>query len=117
MDQAKIGAFLKELRKENDLSQEQLAERLIIKTATRQHVWQFSILCKNYSSEIAPVGQEPAQEPQEMQLSASISNLPSPSEIAPTGQEPAQAPQDTQLSPITNAITLSSFMKYVVAYW
>ena len=28
MDQVKIGAFLKELRKENDLSQEQLAERL-----------------------------------------------------------------------------------------
>lgn len=28
MDQAKIGAFLKELRKENNLSQEQLAERL-----------------------------------------------------------------------------------------
>lgn len=59
-----------------------------------------------YSSEIAPVGQVPAQEPQEMQAVASISNLPSPSEIAPTGQEPAQAPQDTQLSPITNAIII-----------
>lgn len=59
-----------------------------------------------YSSEIAPAGQVPAQEPQEMQADESISNLPSPSEIAPTGQEPAQAPQDTQLSPITNAMII-----------
>lgn len=63
----------------------------------------------SYSSEIAPAGQVPAHEPQEIQVAASISNLPSPSLIAPTGQEPAQAPQDTQLSEITNAIIISSF--------
>ena len=39
----------------------------------------------NYSSEIAPVGQAPAQEPQEIHLSASISYFPSPMLIAPTG--------------------------------
>lgn len=68
----------------------------------------------DYSSEIAPVGHVPAQEPQEMHESASISNLPSPSEIAPTGQEPAQAPHATQLSPITNAMIISSFNWYTL---
>ncbi len=63
---------------------------------------------KNYSSSIAPVGQVPAHAPHEIQVSASISNLPAPSEIAPTGQAPAHAPQLTQLSPITNAIIMSS---------
>ena len=62
----------------------------------------------NYSSEIAPVGQVPAQAPQLMQVSLSISNFPSPSEIAPTGQAPAQAPQETHESEITNAIVKSS---------
>ena len=68
-----------------------------------------ALFYENYSSEIAPVGHVPAQDPQEMHESASISNLPSPSEIAPTGQEPAQAPHATQLSPITNAMIISSF--------
>ena len=60
------------------------------------NLFKILLLC-DYSSEMTPVGQVPAQAPQEMQVSASISNLPSPSEIAPTGQAPAQAPQDTQL--------------------
>ena len=58
-----------------------------------------------YSSEIAPTGHPPAQEPQLMQTDPSISNLPSPSEIAPTGHCPAQAPQEIHASPITYAIT------------
>lgn len=59
-----------------------------------------------YSSEIAPTGHTPAQEPQLMQVSGSISYLPSPSLIAPTGHPPAQVPHDTQLSLITKAIFL-----------
>ena len=60
---------------------------------------------QSYSSEIAPAGQVPAQAPQLMQRSLSITNCPSPSEIAPTGHPPAQAPHDKQASEITNAIT------------
>jgi len=67
-----------------------------------------------YSSEIAPAGQEPAQEPQLMHVSASITNWPSPSEIAPTGQEPAQAPQDKQASEITNAITDNLLLIFII---
>lgn len=66
------------------------------------------IFCTAYASAITPVGHVPAQAPQLMQLSASISNFPSPSEIAPTGHAPAQAPQDTQPSLITYAILKSS---------
>lgn len=62
----------------------------------------------NYSSEIAPTGHPPAQEPQLMQVLGSISNFPSPSLIAPTGHCPAQAPQEIQASPITYAITKTS---------
>lgn len=58
-----------------------------------------------YSSEIAPTGHTPAQEPQLMQTDPSISNLPSPSEIAPTGHCPAQEPQEIHASLITYAIT------------
>lgn len=64
--------------------------------------------CFEHYSEIAPVGHVPAQAPQLMHVSASISNFPSPSEIAPTGQAPAQAPQETHESEITNAIVKSS---------
>ena len=41
----------------------------------------------------APTGQTPAQEPQSMQVSASITYLLSPSLIALTGHSAAQAPQ------------------------
>ena len=72
----------------------------------------FRYLSADYSSEIAPVGHVPAHAPQLMQVSASITNFPSPSEIAPTGQAPAQAPQATHESEITNAIIKSS-LKYM----
>ena len=49
----------------------------------------------------APTGQVPAQAPQSMQVSGSITYLPSPSEIAPTGQSLAQAPQAIHSSLIT----------------
>lgn len=62
------------------------------------------------SSEIAPTGHAPAQEPQLMHAPGSISNLPSPALIAPTGHCPAQEPQLIQESPITYAIILSSFI-------
>lgn len=62
----------------------------------------------NYSSEIAPVGHAPAQVPQEMQVSASITYCPSPSEIALTGHSPSQVPQDTQASEITYAMINTS---------
>ena len=66
---------------------------------------QFSIMhTLAYSSEIAPTGHVPAQEPQLIQVSGLISNFPSPSEIAPTGQPPAQEPQEIHESEITNAI-------------
>ena len=62
----------------------------------------------SYSSEIAPVGHCPAQEPQLMHVLASISNLPSPMLIAPTGHWLSHAPQATQASLITYAIIKSS---------
>ena len=43
----------------------------------------------NYSSEIVPTGQEPAQAPHEMHCEPSITNTPPLSLIAPTGQDPA----------------------------
>ena len=49
----------------------------------------------SYACSIEPVGQAPAQEPQSIHLSASISNLPSPMLIAPTGHCASQAPQHT----------------------
>ena len=54
-----------------------------------------------YSSLGAPTGQVAAQAPQEMQVSGSIWNLPSPSEIAPTGHAASQAPQEMHSSLIT----------------
>lgn len=71
-------------------------------------LYMFCNLKFDYASAITPVGQVPAHAPHEMQLSASISNLPSPSLIAPTGQAPAHAPQDTHPSLITYAIIFSS---------
>ena len=62
----------------------------------------------NYSSEIVPTGQEPAQAPHEMHREPSITNTPPLSLIAPTGQEPAHEPQPIHESPITNAIIVSS---------
>ena len=61
---------------------------------------------KNYSSEGAPTGQVPAQAPQLMQVSASMTNLPSPSEMALTGHSAAQAPQLMQSSEILYAIEI-----------
>lgn len=60
----------------------------------------------NYASEGAPTGHVPAHAPQLMQVSASITYLPSPSEIAFTGQPSAQAPQAMQSSEITYAISV-----------
>ena len=62
----------------------------------------------NYSSEIVPTGQEPAQAPHEMHCEPSRTNTPPLSLIAPTGQEPAHEPQPIHESPITNAIIVSS---------
>ena len=70
---------------------------------------QSETIVRDQPSEIAPVGHAPAQEPQEMQVSASITYCPSPWEIAPTGHCPSQVPQLTQESLITYAIVLSSF--------
>ena len=64
---------------------------------------------QNYSWLIAPVGQTPAQVPQSIQVSASISNLLSPAEIALTGHSGSQVPQFTHESEITYAILFSSF--------
>lgn len=57
-----------------------------------------------YASAIAPTGHCPAQDPQSIHLSASITNCPSPIEIAPTGHCPSQDPQLMQESPIQYAI-------------
>lgn len=62
----------------------------------------------DYSSEIVPTGQEPAQAPHEIHSEPSITNTPPLSLIAPTGQEPAHEPQPIHESPITNAIIVSS---------
>lgn len=62
------------------------------------------VMFLDYSSTGAPTGQTPAQEPQEMQASASITYAVSPSLMQPTGQEPAQAPQEIQASVILYAI-------------
>ena len=53
----------------------------------------------------APTGQVSAQEPQPMQVSASITYCVSPCEIAATGQFSAQAPQEMQASVILYAIS------------
>ena len=45
MDQKKIGIFLKELRKENELTQEQLAEQLNISNRTVSR-WENGITCQ-----------------------------------------------------------------------
>ena len=61
-----------------------------------------------YPPETAPVGQTPAQVPQEMQASASITYWLSPWEIALTGHSLSQVPQLTQESEITYAMIISS---------
>ncbi len=70
----------------------------ISRLAERAGVW------FNYASAIAPTGHCPAQEPQSIHLSASITNCPSPIEIAPTGHCPSQDPQLMQESLIQYAI-------------
>ncbi len=52
----------------------------------------------------APTGQTLAQDPQSIQVSGSITYLPSPSEIAFTGHSASQAPQLIHSSLITYAI-------------
>ena len=52
----------------------------------------------SYASWGAETGQVPAQAPQEMQVSASMTYLPSPSEIAETGHSSAHAPHAMQSS-------------------
>jgi len=64
----------------------------------------------SYPCWMVPTGQPPAQLPQSMHLSGSISNFPSPMLIAPTGQLASHAPQATQASPITYAIFFSSYL-------
>ena len=64
----------------------------------------FPNLPRSYSSTGAPTGQVPAQAPQLMQVSASMTYLPSPSEIAFTGHSAAQAPQLMHSSVILNAM-------------
>jgi len=71
----------------------------------------------NHYPSIAPVGQAAAQLPQSMQVSASITNFPSPSEMAPTGHSPAQAPHDIQLSLITYAMTLPPYIFKVFIFY
>ena len=62
---------------------------------------------------MAPTGQVSAQEPQSMQVPASIIMCSSPMEIAPTGQPPSQAPQLMQVSLIAYAIVYTS-ERYVI---
>ena len=61
-----------------------------------------SCLCmnNNYSATGADTGQEPAQAPQSMHVSASITYFESPAEIAFTGHSASQAPQLMQSSVI-----------------
>ena len=73
----------------------------------------FFLLACYQPSAIAPTGHCPAQEPQSIQASGLISNLPSPAEIAPTGHCPSQEPQLMQESPIQYAMILSSFYNQV----
>jgi hypothetical protein len=61
-----------------------------------------------YASWGAPTGQASAQAPQDTQVSASISYLPSPSVMQPIGQASTQAPHATQSSLILYAILISS---------
>lgn len=60
-----------------------------------------------YSAEGAPTGQTPAQAPHSIQVSASITYLPSPSEIALTGHSASQAPQLMHSSLITYAMEIA----------
>lgn len=53
---------------------------------------------------MASVGQTPAQDPQSIQVDASITRADSASEIALTGHSPSQAPQFTHASVILYAI-------------
>jgi hypothetical protein len=62
----------------------------------------------DYSSSMAPMGQAPAQEPQEMQVSASMLYWVSPWEMAPMGHCSAQVPQEMQASEILYAMVCSS---------
>lgn len=73
---------------------------------------------KSYCGFGAPTGQTPAQEPQSMQVAASMTILPSPSEIALTGHCGSQAPQLIHSSLITYAIIKnSSFTKCVISLY
>ena len=77
----------------------------IIKSRLKTAFLLLNYAVRNYSSRAgAPTGQTPAHAPHSMQVSASISNLPSPSEIALTGHSAAQAPQEMQSSEILYAI-------------
>jgi hypothetical protein len=51
-------------------------------------------------AEIAETGQTASQDPQSMQVSASITYWLAPAEIAPVGHSPSQAPQEIQASEI-----------------
>lgn len=57
----------------------------------------------NYAWAGAPTGQTSAHAPHSVQVSGSITNLPSPSEIALTGQPAAHAPQEMHSSLIAYA--------------
>ena len=60
--------------------------------------------CKDHSALGAPTGHTPAHAPHSMQVSASMTYLPSPSEIALTGHSAAQAPQAMHSSEILYAM-------------
>ena len=82
-----------------------------------QLLWFFSLFSKktsplDYSSTGAPTGQTPAQAPQPMQVSASITYLPSPAEIADTGHSASQAPQEMQ-----SAVILYAIVKILLQIW
>ena len=64
----------------------------------------FRIFLQDHSALGAPTGHTPAQAPHSMQVSASMTYLPSPSEIAPTGHSAAQAPQAMHSSEILYAM-------------
>jgi hypothetical protein len=76
----------------------------------------FSFFFFNYSALGASTGQAPAQEPQSMQASASITYFPSPSEIASTGHSLAHAPQAMQSSLIMYAISIPSSFDLLLLY-
>ena len=70
----------------------------------------------DYSSTGAPTGQTPAQAPQEMHLSTSITYLSAPAEIALTGHSASQAPQEMQSDLILYAIINTSMFLLILVY-